>query len=283
MTHILITGATGFIGRNILQELSKRDVRISIIARKDSKIPAGKFRVIRTDDVFDTLDGFWEEACDDVDVVIHNAWYTEDGLFLINSINNIACMKGTLHLAECCAKAGVARFVGVGTCHEYDLQLGYLSTSAPLRPNSIYGAAKAGTFFALSEFLPRSNVDFAWCRVFYVYGEGENPKRLAAYLHKNLSEGKPVHLTRGDQIRDYLEVGEVGRQIAEVTLSNVQGAVNICSGVPVTVRDFALKIAEEYDRVDLLKFGSRPENTEEMHCIFGEPFLRESDDKAKMN
>ena len=48
--------------------------------------------------------------------------------------------------------------------------------------------------------------------------------------------------------------------IVESALSKKQGPVNICSGVPITVRQLAEQIADEYGRRDLLKFGVRPDN-----------------------
>jgi dTDP-6-deoxy-L-talose 4-dehydrogenase (NAD+) len=48
--------------------------------------------------------------------------------------------------------------------------------------------------------------------------------------------------------------------IASTALGLAQGPVNICSGTPITVRQIAEKIADEYGRRDLLQFGARPEN-----------------------
>ena len=80
------------------------------------------------------------------------------------------------------------------------------------------------------------------------------------YLRSRLAAGKPVELTKGDQIRDFLDVREAGRMITEAALGQEQGAVNICSGIPITVRQLAEQIADEYGRRDLLMFGARQDN-----------------------
>ena len=72
--------------------------------------------------------------------------------------------------------------------------------------------------------------------------------------------GEPAELTSGSQIRDFLDVREAGRMIVETALSDAQCPVNICSGIPITVRQLAEQIADEYGRRDLLKFGVRPDN-----------------------
>jgi dTDP-6-deoxy-L-talose 4-dehydrogenase (NAD+) len=143
---------------------------------------------------------------------------------------------------------------------EYDLTGGKLSVQTSLRPLTPYAGAKAGAFVALSQWFPQQGVDFAWCRLFYLYGEGEDSRRLVPYLRAKLIAGEPAELTNGEQIRDYLDVGEAGRMIVEAALSDAQGPINICSGVRITVRELAERIADEHGRRDLLKFGVRPDN-----------------------
>jgi len=170
------------------------------------------------------------------------------------------CLIGSLNLAKGAAKAGVKRFVGIGTCFEYDLANGMLSVETPLKPLTPYAGAKASLYLSLLEWLPSQSIQFAWCRLFYLYGEGEDERRLVSYIRKQLDKGKPAELTSGKQIRDFLDVLDAGRKIAEVALSERTGPMNICSGKPVTVRQLAEQIADEYGRKDLLQFGARPDN-----------------------
>jgi nucleoside-diphosphate-sugar epimerase len=55
-------------------------------------------------------------------------------------------------------------------------------------------------------------------------------------------------------------VKEAARMIADVSLGRQQGAVNICSGEGVTIRQLAERIADEYGRRELLRFGARSDN-----------------------
>jgi nucleoside-diphosphate-sugar epimerase len=200
--------------------------------------------------------------------VIHVAWNVEPATYL-QSIKNLDCLTGTLHLAKGAAQARVRRFIGIGTCFEYDLTGGMLSVQTPLRPLTPYAGAKAAAFMALSQWLPQQGVEFAWCRLFYLHGEGEDERRLVPYLRAKLMAGEPAELTSGKQIRDYLDVREAARMIVETALSAVQGPVNICSGMPITVRQLAEQIADEYGRRDLLRFGARPDNLVDPPCVVG--------------
>ena len=115
----------------------------------------------------------------------------------------------------------------------------------------------------------KQNIEFAWCRLFYLYGEGEDERRLVPYIRSKLKSGLIAELSVGNQIRDFMDVEEAGQMIADIAKSNLQGAVNVCSEVPITIRQLAEKIADEYGRRDLLKFGARPNDIIDPHCVVG--------------
>ena len=274
MKTILLTGATGFVGKQIFEALSKSNVRIVPVVRTGKESSFQNYpnidRIVCSPDIFQESADWWVKKCKDIDVVIHAAWYAEPGKYLQSS-KNIDCLVGSFNLAKCAARADVKRFVGIGTCFEYDLSAGVLSTDTSLNPLTPYAGAKAALYMGLSQWLPEQSVEFAWCRLFYLYGEGEDERRLVPYIHKQLAKGEAAELTSGKQVRDFLDVSEAGRIIAELALREQHGPINVCSGVPVTVRQLAEKIADTYGRRDLLKFGARPDNLVDPPCVLGIP------------
>lgn len=269
---ILVTGGTGFVGRQVLRALAEENCRVRLVIRRgrEDRAPrsAAIDTVVATADMWSETGAWWDSVCQGVDTVIHVAWYAEPGRYL-QSPKNLDCLSGTLRLGQAAARAKVRRFVGIGTCFEYDLSAGYLPVETPLGPATPYAGAKAAAFVALSHQLPRQGVAFVWCRLFYLYGEGEAEARLVPYLHARLRAGEPAELSSGTQIRDYLDVREAGRMIVAAARGGVEGAVNICSGTPVTVRQLAEAIADEYGRRDLLRFGARPDNLTDPPCVVG--------------
>ena len=272
MALVLLTGATGFVGRHVLRALAVCGARVRPVIRDGTQ---GRLEsspsietIVITPDLFAEDAAWWAETCRGVDIVIHVAWYAEPGTYL-QSQQNADCLKGTLQLANGAIQAGVERFVGIGTCLEYDLGGGRVSVDTPLQPLTPYAEAKVAAFQALSQYLPLHGVSFAWCRLFYLYGEGENKRRLVPYLRSRLSAGEIAELSCGRQIRDYLDVRDAARMIVEAALGDVRGAVNICSGIPITVRELAERIADEFGRRDLLSFGARPDNIADPPCIVG--------------
>jgi len=271
---VLLTGATGFVGTQVLRALVAQGVQVRLVLR--GAAPAEWMdspsveSIVTTPDLFAQSADWWAEVCAGVDTVVHVAWYAEPGVYL-QSPKNLDCLTGTLALAQGASRAQVRRFCGVGTCFEYDLSAGVLALDTPLRPTTPYAGAKAAAFQALSNWLPLQQVEFVWCRLFYLFGEGEDARRLVPYLRKTLAAGEPALLTSGRQIRDFLDVREAGHRVAQAALGAVQGPVNIASGTPITVRQLAEQIAGEYGRRDLLRFGAREDNLVDPPCVVGIP------------
>jgi nucleoside-diphosphate-sugar epimerase len=256
----------------VLQTLLELGVRVRAVIR-DSNVKGMEDRcslesVIATTDLFQEKAEWWARACEGVDTIIHMAWYTEPGKYL-DSSKNIDCLNGTLSLAEGAVGADVRRFIGVGTCFEYDLSDGRLAIDTALRPLTPYAGAKAAVYMALSTWLKTEGVEFAWCRLFYLYGEGEDKRRFVPYLHQQLAMGEQAELSSGTQVRDYLDVRAAGKMITDVAMGSTQGAVNICSGNAVTLRELAETIADEYGRRDLLNFGARPDSFFDPPMVLG--------------
>jgi dTDP-6-deoxy-L-talose 4-dehydrogenase (NAD+) len=268
---VLLTGAAGFIGRQVLVRLTERGAAVRAVVRAGTKVelPADDVAVITTPDLFAESATWWADACAGVDTIIHVAWYAEPGKYP-TSERNLDCLVGTLRLAQGAARSNVRRFVGIGSCLEYDGASSVpLAVDTPLKPLTPYAAAKAAAFLTLSRWLPLQRIEFCWCRVFYLSGEGEDSRRLVPYLRAKLAAGEPALLTSGNQVRDHLDVREVGRLIATHALGDETGPINVCSGIPMTIRQLAERIADEYGRRDLLKFGARPDNPLDPPYIVG--------------
>jgi dTDP-6-deoxy-L-talose 4-dehydrogenase (NAD+) len=273
-TKILITGCTGFVGKQLIKILSSHNLEITLIVREGMEEQihsiSNTIRFITTKDLFKETQEWWIKQCQGIDTIVHLAWYVEPKLYL-DSKKNLECLTGSLCLAKASVLAGVKRFIGVGTCFEYDLSKGLLSVETPLKPVTLYAGTKAALFFSLLHWFGIHKVEFAWCRLFYLFGEGENSDRLVPYIRSKMKNGEVAELTSGQQTRDFLDVAVAAKKLANIILSKQVGPINICSGIPITVRQFAEKIADEYGRRDLLKFNSRPDNLFDPNYILGVP------------
>lgn len=273
---ILFTGATGFIGKHLLRHLSLESNQIKLISRDktlSTKIKAyPNIEVIHSHNIFDESENWWRESCKDSDIFVHLAWYTAPGLYH-HSTKNISCLSGSVAMFNGAIAAGVKHFLGIGTCFEYDISCEKITVDTALKPTNLYSSCKCSLFHILSSLTNGTETAFSWCRPFYLFGKGEDKRRFYPYIHDRLQNEEVVELSHGEQIRDYLDVDIASAMIAKVIKNKIEGPLNICSGKPVTIREFAENIADQYGRRDLLKFGVRKENPFDPPKVVGVPSI----------
>jgi nucleoside-diphosphate-sugar epimerase len=256
---VVVTGANGFVGAHVVRALMSRgdDVYAAVRPTSNCRHLAGSREPTWLEADFTDDEGRKRIAAAGADVCVHAAWYAEPGKYLA-SPTNVDLMAGTLHLAEELARSGCRRFVGVGTCFEYDTEAGYLSERTPLAPAHLYSAAKAGTYLALRHLGDAASMQVAWARLFYLYGPDEHPARLVPSVARALLRGEPARCTPGAQVRDFLHVEDVGSALASIAHNDVCGAVNIGSGQPVTVAALVQTLGELSGRPELVQLGALP-------------------------
>jgi nucleoside-diphosphate-sugar epimerase len=123
-----------------------------------------------------------------------------------------------------------------------------------LRPATPYGEAKAQTYQSAAVL-----GQLAWGRIFFLYGPGEHPERLVASVARRLLAGAEAPTSDGSQMRDFMHVEDAARAFVELVDSHVTGAVNVGSGVSVTVRAVVEEVARAAGRPDLLRIGALPQ------------------------
>ena len=275
MKKIVITGGSGFVGSNILKHLLNKNLEITIILRKNSFIEKNIIKncqVHYVDDIFHQDYDWWLNIFKEVDIVIHSAWYVKHGKYLMSE-KNLECLYGSICMAIAASEAKVSSFVGLGTCFEYDFEYcdKILSIETPLNPKTPYSLSKVSLLNTLRTLQLTSKMNYCWCRLFYLYGEGEDKNRLMPYINQKLKNGETVFLTNGEKIRDYIHISEATKLIIEIVLNKLYGEHNICSGKGKSIKEIAEVIAAKYDRNDLLKFGKKDANRFEPLKIIGSP------------
>jgi dTDP-6-deoxy-L-talose 4-dehydrogenase (NAD+) len=185
--------------------------------------------------------------------VIHVAWYVNPNDYN-TSLRNYTCFSGTKKIALACKKNKIKKFVGIGTCFEYDLNFRYLSVYTPLKPLSIYAKNKVKTFKYCNNLFLKSGIDFLWCRLFYLFGNGEPKEKLFSYLKSKLIKKEKITLGNKNIVRDYLNIKKAAKIIVENSLKDTNGPLNICSGKGVTLKEIADKMIKKYGGKNLVKF-----------------------------
>jgi len=199
--------------------------------------------------------------------LLHLAWYVEPGQFW-NSPLNLDWIGASLALYRSFVEARGQRFVGAGTCTEYDWSYDWLDeTTTPCVPGTLYGTAKNALFHTLAAAARVDDLSFAWGRIFFLYGPGEKPRRLISDAVAGLSRGEAVETTAGTQIRDFMHVADVAAAFAALVDSPVNGAVNIATGEAHPIRDILAHLGKITGRADLLRIGARAMPANEAPCL----------------
>ncbi len=252
--RVLVTGAAGFLGRHCVADMAGRGFEVHAASRGTHTGGATWHRV-------DLLDpGASRALVEDVRPthLLHLAWETAHGSFWA-SPRNLDWLGASAQMARAFAEAGGRRLVVAGTCAEYRWDDDVCREAAtPLEPTTLYGASKHALHVALRAYAGVAGVDLAWGRIFLLHGPGEPPGRLVPSVAVSMLRGEPAACSHGHQVRDLLHVEDVAAAFGALVASEVTGAVNIASGVPVTLAEVVTTIGEITGRGDLLRLGTIP-------------------------
>ncbi len=233
---IAVTGASGFVGRHVLTALLQHDVEVVAITRSASRLASfGEALQVVEMDISRTSEQNFTRL-GRPDVLIHLAW---DGLPNYKSLYHFEIELPSQYVfLKSLVEAGLPSLVVAGTCAEYGMQSGPLSAKLPTCPCNQYGYAKDALRKQLEFLKSVKPFKLAWGRLFYMYGEGQPATSLYSQLKAAVIRGDKVfNLSGGEQLRDYLHVSDVAQELVKLALEQRDiGAINICSGKPISVR-----------------------------------------------
>jgi nucleoside-diphosphate-sugar epimerase len=252
---ILLTGGTGYIGTPTTRALLSQRCEIHVLGRSDPAIPGTIFHwvdLLQTTDLDAVMDEIGAET------LLHLAWSVTPGKFWTDPANN-DWAAASLRLFRSFAKAGGKRIVGIGSCAEYDWSTSPLiELSAPIRPTTPYGEAKANVWSSLQDLGCQQGLSVAWGRLFFLYGPGEPKGKLVADAVNALLAKQRFLSTPGLHRRDFIYVEDAAEALARLALSAITGPVNIASGEGVIIRELLELIEAATQTKGQIEFGGRP-------------------------
>jgi nucleoside-diphosphate-sugar epimerase len=256
---ILVTGATGFLGRHLVTELAVAGHQILAVARNPDRLSDMPWRNSVSLLACDIHSADLETALAFApDLLVHLAWpglpnYRQAFHFERNLPADYRFLKRAV---EC----GIGRILVTGTGAEFGLLSGALAEDATTDPYNAYGIAKDSLRRFLQHLQLSQPFVLQWVRLFHIYGPGQNPGSLLAQLDRAVEEGATsFDMSGGEQLRDYLPVQEVARRISLlVSRPDIQGVINCCSGTPISVKQLVEKRIAELGAKLELNLGAYP-------------------------
>lgn len=241
--RVLVTGGSGYIGSNLLEQLQSQGIETFILGRHQPR-------------------GFPEKYFIQADLLvgadlrhligkvrpthlIHLAWYADHGKYWESPLN-FEWVSATLRLAKAFGEAGGERMIVAGSCAEYAWQDLLLEEGhSPYIPSSTYGITKDATRRLLTRQLNDLGVEFVWGHLFYPFGRGESAKRLIPSLIEVFKGQREPFGVNTSALRGMLYVPDVAKALLILLDSKKTGVFNICSGQATYLRNVVEILARE--------------------------------------
>lgn len=253
--RLLVTGGSGFLGGALVRRAVAAGHAVAVLTRR---VQADSGNGVTT--VIGSLESPpWNEiAAFEPDTVVHAAWIATPGVYL-DSPENADWQRWSEAFAVGLPGVGVRHLTVLGTCIEYAVTGQPLNESTtPLDPRSPYAQAKVGLNQALERALAGSGMTLGWARIFYPYGPGEHPARLASSLLGRIRSGQPLVLRTPHSTKDYIHEDDVGSALLTLAQDRFEGPVNVGTGEGVTIEAFARLLARLAGRPDLVTLPADP-------------------------
>jgi nucleoside-diphosphate-sugar epimerase len=248
--RILLTGASGFVGRATLRTALAVGHEVRGVMRQ-GEAPAPLAQVVKISDLAEHSD--WQGAMDGVDAIVHLAARVHvmrdraaDSLAAFRVVN----VEGTRRLASAAADAGVRRFVFVSSVkvHGEASHDAPFMADSPVAPADAYGRSKAEAEDALREMESRSGLGVVVVRPPLVYGPGVGANFLT--LLTAVSRGWPLPLGRVDNRRSLIYVDNLADLVllAAVHPDAAGRAFMVADGPPVSTPELIRRMGRALDR-----------------------------------
>ncbi|KSU54057.1 NAD-dependent epimerase/dehydratase family protein [Microbacterium enclense] len=266
---VVITGAGGYVGRHVTSAVAALGYEpIALVRRHRPGDFDSLTRVVEADVLEPTFDITSVAAPDRIAAVVHLAW--QDG-FVHNAASHLERLSDHYRFLTSLPKAGIARIAALGSMHEIGYWEGAVTAETPTNPVTLYGIAKD----ALRRSAMLSIADraaFAWLRAYYILGDDRRNSSIFAKLLEAADRGEKVFpFTTGKTLYDFIDVSELGRQIAVAAVSDgVTGVINVATGRPESLASRVERFIDENGLDITLQYGAFPDRPYDSPGIWGD-------------
>ena len=210
---ILITGASGFIGKNLVKSLlndSENQIYAFVISQEEQKLLENQFKninVIVTN--LEDTDTSYNEIPDNIDVFYHLAWIgtkPEDRKDYGIQFRNIAICNNCIKIAK---NKHVKKFISLGSTNEYLYSKGLINKNTIPTPKDCYGSVKVAIRYLLKQNLEDAGINFIYVIITGIYSEFRKDNNVISYTINSLLNNESPLLTKLEQMWDYVHIDDV--------------------------------------------------------------------------
>ena len=265
---VIVSGATGFIGQHLIPILLKDGYEVLAISRNQKR---AEFLPWFRDVKFISYDFHSDQQITKVEGfrgLIHLAW--QDLPNYDSSIHVKKNLPCSYRFIDSLIDKGVNQVLIAGTCFEYGLKSGAISSSSTTEPTTQYAIAKDTLRKKLTLLSFKKDFNLQWARIFYMFGKGQNSNSIISQLDFAIKNNQKVfHMSGGEQLRDYLPVEKASEKLSNLYKSGNKGIFNICSGKPISIRNLVESYIEKKNSNIIPKYGYYPYSVYEPMQFWG--------------
>jgi nucleoside-diphosphate-sugar epimerase len=271
--NIIVTGATGMVGANLIRSLINVGSSVTVISRSNqisarlSEI-ADSISIIRLN-ISNALDTrrFIEDISPEIIFHLASTPFNPPTISLEEHRSvNVAALKNLLKplINSTC------RFIFTGSAAVYTDGRN-LTEQSETKPGSLLGKTKLeGSKFA-KKFSAENKLEYIELRLFTPYGPWERPSRIIPYTILSALKGHRVKIGTGQQRRDFLFIDDVVNALIKAALfeSPNNDVFNICSGTSVRILDLVRNILDLMNETVGVETNAFPTRSDEIWEISG--------------
>ena len=254
--NVLITGANGFLGSNLLEKFQTAGHDIYALSVHNHNLK--KFKNIQFDSVkLKDLRTIKERVVSFApEIVIHCAW---DGGNAYKDTNNLKQLDNVIHsigLLKILSELKNVYFIGMGSMSEYGIKNFKVKEKTPAAPESLYGISKYALNLYSKQICAQHGFKWLWVRPSYVYGRNDVNTRLVPKTIRGCLKNDDFTLNSCKSCVDYIYITDFVEGVYKLIERQSEGIFNVCSGNVYRVKEIVEMIRELSDATSSILFDN---------------------------
>ena len=249
MPTAIVTGASGFIGKELCAELIEHGYTIYGIERKTPEMDVFAHAINYSRIIADFTDysDLAEKLPQNADVFFHLAWNPDNSNYT-SQIHNI---KGACDALQAAILSKCRKFIFVGSFHEYAIS----SDHCYLRKNELYSIAKSAANKMCKNIAYHSDIQYCSAQLAMCYGAGNMRRYLVPFLIEKMIKNQSCPLVSGEQLYDIVPVQDVAEGLIAIGAKGKHLTDYYLGHSPILLKEIIIRIRDILNPSYPLEFG----------------------------
>lgn len=264
MRKAIVTGANGFIGSALCNELSNQGIDVIAVVRNEDENISNIENIENLKIAYCDLSRFRKLAevitDRDVDVLYHLAWMGSAGPLRGDVDVQLKNVQYTCDTVKACADLQCKKFVFASSIMEYEINALMDSDETP-RIDTLYCSAKVSADYLARTMAGSLGIDYIRAVISNIYGPGETSPRLINSSLRKLLSGEHCSFSPGEQLYDFIYISDAAKEFAAIGEKGIANRTYYIGSLnPKPLKDFLYEMRDQVDPSIQIGVGDFPFN-----------------------